>query len=99
MIGIGGHLRKSAIVEELDHRDSDLIHRQARVVADDSGSNWIRRYVLVTAELDELQDVFGVGKVSRLGHALATLARTDCHFSSSVTSSASEANFFAAMMQ
>jgi hypothetical protein len=62
-------------MKELDYRDSHLVHRQTRVVADDSDPGRIRRYVLVTAELDELQDVLCVGKIGRLGHAFATLAR------------------------
>jgi hypothetical protein len=75
MIGIRRHFRKSAVMEELDHGELDLVHRQTRVVTDDPGPNRVRRYVLVTAELDELQDVLSVGKIGRLGHAFATLAR------------------------
>jgi hypothetical protein len=30
-------------------------------MSDDTSANWIERYVLITAELDEVEDVFCLG--------------------------------------
>jgi hypothetical protein len=74
MIGICRHLGESAFTQEPLGANAYSVHRQSRAVRDDTKTNRVRSYVLVTAELDEVEDVFCLGQVERR-HALATLAR------------------------
>jgi hypothetical protein len=63
MIGICRHLGEPAFAQKPLRPDSDPIHRQSGAFGDNTKTRRIRSYVLVTAELDEVEDVFGVWQV------------------------------------
>ena len=63
MIGICRHLGEPAFAQEPVGPNSHSIHRKSGAVRDDTKAHRIRSYVLVTAELDEVEDVFCLGQV------------------------------------
>jgi hypothetical protein len=63
MIGICRHLGEPAFAEKPVSPDPHPIHRQSCEFRDDTNAHWIRSYMFITAELDEVDDVFCLGQV------------------------------------
>jgi hypothetical protein len=70
MIGIRRHLREPAFAQELLRPDSYSVHGKSGAFGDETEAYRIRSYVLVTTELDKVEDVFCLRKVG-WRHAVA----------------------------
>jgi hypothetical protein len=58
MIGIRRHFGEPAFAQQLFGPDTNSIHRESCAFRDNTKTGWIRSYVLVAAELNEVEDVF-----------------------------------------